>query len=129
MNSKRFAIFSLFMVQLLYGLNFTFAKTVMNTNAVKPFALTVLRVGGAAILFWLLNFWLPKEKIDRKDYIKFFIAAVFGVAINMQLFLKGVELTTPIHASAIMTITPVIILILSYFFLKEKVSSLKIIGV
>ena len=117
------------MVQILYGLNYTFAKTVMNENFVKPFALTVLRVGGAAILFWLVSVFLPKEKIERKDYFKFFIAALFGVGINMLFFLKGVELTTPIHASAIMTITPVIILILSSFVLKEKVTILKIIGV
>ncbi len=129
MNSRRFAIFALLMVQILYGLNYTFAKTVMNENFVKPFALTVLRVGGAAVLFWLISIWLPKEKVERKDYFKFFIAAVFGVAINMLFFLKGVELTTPIHASAIITITPVIILILSSIILKEKVTSLKIIGV
>jgi drug/metabolite transporter (DMT)-like permease len=117
------------MVQILYGLNYTFAKTVMNENYVQPFALTILRVGGASILFWLISLWLPKEKIARKDYIKFFVAAIFGVGINMLFFLKGVELTTPIHASAIMTITPVVILILSSIILKEKVTSLKIIGV
>jgi drug/metabolite transporter (DMT)-like permease len=129
MNSRRFAIFALFMVQVLYGLNYTFAKIVMNENYVKPFALTILRVGGAAILFWLVSLWLPKEKVERKDYFKFFIAAIFGVGINMLFFLKGVELTTPIHASAIMTITPIIILILSAIVLKEKVTALKIIGV
>jgi drug/metabolite transporter (DMT)-like permease len=129
MNSRGFAIFALFMVQVLYGLNYTFAKTVMNENFLKPFALTVLRVGGAAILFWVVSIWLPKEKIERKDYFKFFVAALFGVCINMLFFLKGVELTTPIHASAIMTITPVIILILSSLVLKEKVTALKIIGV
>ncbi len=129
MNSRGFAIFALFMVQVLYGLNYTFAKTVMNENFVKPFALTVLRVGGAGILFWVFSLFLPKEKVERKDYFKFFIAAAFGVAINMLFFLKGIELTTPIHASAIMTITPVIILILSSIVLKEKITTLKIIGV
>ena len=113
MNSRTFAIVALFLVQLLYGLNYTFAKTVINENFVQPFAFVILRVGGAAILFWLVSFFLPKEKIDKKDFLKFFIAAVFGVAINMLLFLKGLELTTPISASVIVTITPIIILILS----------------
>ena len=119
MNSRTFAIVALFLVQLLYGLNYTFAKTVINENFVQPFAFVILRVGGAAILFWLVSFFLPKEKIDKKDFLKFFIAAVFGVAINMLLFLKGLELTTPISASVIVTITPIIILILSSFFLNE----------
>jgi len=129
MNSRGFAIVALFLVQLLYGLNFTFAKTVINENFVKPFALVILRVGGATLLFWLFSLFLPKEKIDRKDYIKFFTAAIFGVVVNMLLFLKGLELTTPIHAASIVTITPVIILILSSFILKEKITLLKIIGV
>lgn len=129
MNSRAFAIFALFMVQVLYGLNYTYAKVIMNENFVKPFALVVLRVGGATILLWLFGLFLPKEKINPKDYLKFFVAGIFGVAINMLLFLRGLELTSPIHASAIVTITPVIILILSAFILKEKVTVLKIVGI
>ena len=47
----------------------------------------------------------------------------------MLLFLKGLELTTPISASVIVTITPIIILILSSFFLNEKITGLKVLGV
>jgi len=129
MNSRALAIIALFMVQVLYGLNYTYAKVIMNENFVKPFALVFLRVGGATVLLWLFGLFLPKEKINPKDYIKFFMAGIFGVAINMLLFLKGLELTSPIHASAIVTITPVIILILSAFILKEKVTVLKIVGI
>lgn len=129
MKSRSFAIFALFLVQLLYGLNYTFAKIVINENYVKPFAFVILRVGGATVLFWLFSLLIPSEKIEKKDYIKFFTAAIFGVVINMLLFLKGLELTTPIHAASIVTIIPVIILILSAFILKEKITSLKILGV
>jgi drug/metabolite transporter (DMT)-like permease len=76
-----------------------------------------------------LSFLGPKEKIDKRDYIRFFIAAIFGIAINMLLFFKGLQLTTPIHASVIATISPILVLIMSAFFLKEKVTSLKILGV
>lgn len=129
MNSRGFAIFALFMVQLLYGLNYTIAKTVMNENFIKPFGFVLLRVIGATALFWIISIFLPKEKIDKKDYLKFFVAALFGVVINMLLFFKGLEYTTPIHASAIMIIVPIIILVLSAVILKEKVTTLKIIGV
>ena len=120
MNSRAFAIFALLMVQVLYGLNYTFAKTIMNDNFIQPFALTLLRVGCSAVLFWLLYPLFPKEKVERKDYIKFFAAAVCGVAVNMLLFIKGVELTTPIHASAIITMSSLI--------LKERITTLKIVG-
>jgi drug/metabolite transporter (DMT)-like permease len=129
MDKRVFAILAAFLVQLLYGLNYTFAKVVINDDFVPPFAFVVLRVAGATILFWLFSPLLPQEKIDKRDYVKFFIAAIFGVVINMLLFLKGLELTTPINASVIVTITPIIILVLSSFFLNEKITKMKVIGV
>jgi drug/metabolite transporter (DMT)-like permease len=129
MNSRTFALVALFLVQLLYGLNYTFAKTVMNENFIKPFGFVLLRVVGATVLFWLMGFVFKSEKIERKDFITIFFAAVFGVGINMLLFLKGLEFTSPIHASVIMTIIPVIIMILSIFFLDEKLTKLKIGGI
>jgi drug/metabolite transporter (DMT)-like permease len=129
MESRRFAIFALFMVQLLYGLNYTIAKVVMNENYIKPFGFVLLRVAGATLLFWIVSLIVPQQKIEKRDFIKLFVAALFGVVINMLFFFKGLEFTSPIHASAIMTITPIIILILSAYILKEKVTTLKIIGV
>ncbi len=117
------------MVQLLYGLNYTIAKTVMNENFIKPFGFVLLRVIGATALFWIISIFLPKEKIDKKDYFKFFIAALFGVVINMLFFFKGLEYSSPIHAASIMVTVPIIILILSAVILKEKVTKLKIVGV
>lgn len=129
MNSRGFAIFALFLVQLLYGLNYTIAKTVMNENYIKPFGFVLLRVLGATLLFWIMSLFLPKQKIETKDFLKMFVAAIFGVVINMLFFFKGLEYTSPIHASAIMITVPIIILILSAVILKEKVTNLKILGV
>lgn len=129
MNSRKYALAALFAVQLIYGLNYTIAKTVMNENYIKPFGFVLLRVIGATALFWLVSFFFPKEKIEKRDYIKFFVAAIFGVVINLLFFFKGLEYTSPIHASAIMTIIPVIILVLSSYFLKEKITAIKIVGI
>ncbi|WP_245577748.1 DMT family transporter [Gelidibacter mesophilus] len=113
----------------MYGFNYTLAKDVMAGGFVKPFAFIILRVGGATLLFWLFSFMGPKEKIDKRDYIHFFIAALFGIAINMLMFFKGLEHTTPIHASVISTISPILVLIMSAIFLNEKLTSMKILGV
>ncbi len=101
----------------------------MNENFVKPFAFVLIRVVGAATLFWLMGLLYKGEKIEKKDFLTIFAAALFGVGINMLLFLKGLEFTTPIHASVIMTIIPIIILVLSAIFLNEKLTKLKIAGV
>jgi drug/metabolite transporter (DMT)-like permease len=127
--SRKWALIAAFLVQLLYGLNYTFAKGVINDGYIGPAAFVVVRVTIACLLFWLLSIFLPKEPIAKRDFLRFAVAAIFGVVVNMLLFLKGLELTSPIHASSIMTITPVIILILSYFILKETITKLKVIGV
>ncbi|MCA0131421.1 DMT family transporter [Winogradskyella alexanderae] len=129
MSSRGFALFALFMVQLLYGLNYTIAKLVMNGNYIKPFGFVLLRVAGATLLFWLISLIIPQEKIEKRDFIKLFVAALFGVVINMLFFFKGLEFTSPIHASAIMTIVPIIILLLSAYILNESITKLKIIGI
>lgn len=129
MTSRTFALLALFTVQLLYGLNFTFAKSLINEGFMQSSALVFFRVAGATTLFWIVGEFFPKEKIDAKDYLKFLYAAIFGVVINMLFFLKGLELTTPIHAAAIVSITPIVILLLSSYYLKESVTRLKIIGV
>jgi len=129
MNVRTGAIIAVLMVQLLYGLNYTLAKDVMAGGFLTPYGFILLRVGGATLLFWLFSWMGPQETIDKRDYVKFFVAAIFGVAINMLLFFKGLEFTTPIHASVIVTLTPVFVLVLSAIFLKEKVTLLKILGV
>ena len=128
-NPRSFALVAVFIVQLIYGLTFTFANDVIDGGYIKPFGFILLRIIGATVLFWLLSIFTPSEKIDRKDFKKFFIASIFGIALNMLTFFKGLEYTTPIHASVIMIVTPIIVLILSGIFLKESITASKILGV
>jgi len=130
MNMQRkLAFLAAFAVQLFYGITFTFAADVIKGGFIKPFGFILLRVLGATCLFWIFSIFAPKEKIDRKDFITFFFASIFGIALNMLTFFKGLEYTTPIHASVIMVVVPIIVLILSAFFLKEKIVSSKVIGI
>ena len=47
----------------------------------------------------------------------------------MLAFFRGLELSTPINSGVIITLSPVLVLILSYFFLKEKITVKKILGI
>jgi len=128
MNSRTGALVAAFLAALIYGISFTVAKEVMPTY-VKPYGFILIRVLGATLLFWILGLFFKKETIDKQDYVRIFLAAIFGVAINMLTFFKGLSLTTPISASVMMLTSPILILILSAIILKEKVTSIKIIGI
>ena len=129
MKNNKFALFALVLVQLFYGVTFTFANDVIDGGYIQPYGFILFRVSFAAILFWIFSVWAPKEKIDRKDYIKFVIAAFFGVALNMLAFFKGLQFTTPINGSVIMVTTPIIVLVLSVIILGEKITKIKILGI
>ena len=128
-NNRIFALFAAFMVQVIYGLTFTFANDVIDEEHIKPYGFILLRIIGATALFWLLSLFTPMEKVEKKDYFKFFIASIFGIALNMLTFFKGLEFTTPIHASVIMTVVPIVVLVLSAIFLKERITHLKFTGI
>lgn len=128
-KSRLLALVAVFIVQLIYGLNYTFANDVIDGGYIKPYGFILLRIIGAVILFWLFSFITPNEKIERKDFVTLFIASFFGIATNMLLFFKGFQYTTPIHASVIMIVVPIIVLILSGFFLDERITPPKIAGI
>lgn len=128
MSKRTWALLAAMMVSLIYGVSFTIAKDVMPTY-IKPFGFILLRVFGATILFWLVSFWGPKEKIQRNDFPRIIAAAFFGVALNMLTFFKGLNYTSPISASVIMVTTPIIVLILSAIIMKERMETRKIFGI
>ena len=129
MKNNRFALFALLLVQLFYGVTFTFANDVIDGGYMQPFGFILFRVSLAAVLFWLFSMWTPSEKIDREDYPKLMLAALFGVALNMLAFFKGLQFTTPINGSVIMVTTPIIVLMLSALIFGEKITKVKVLGI
>ena len=128
MNNRALALLAAFGATTIYGMNHTIAKVVM-PHYVGPFGFIMLRVVGASILFWSVSLIMPKETIERKDFFRIAIAALFGMCINMLMFFKGLQLSTPINSGVIVTLTPIIILILSAFFLNEKLTRFKVLGI
>src|SRR4051812_3786573 len=111
MNNNLKAHLSLFGAQLIYGANYSITKLAM-PQYIQPFAFILLRVSGALVLFWLASLF-SREKLERKDFKKLFLLALFGVAMNQLLFYKGLSLSTPINASIMMISNPIIVLILT----------------
>ena len=128
MNKTLLAHLSLLLANLIYAINYTFAKDVM-PDYIQPSGFILLRVIGALFLFALSYFIFIKQKIEKKDIIRFAICGLFGVAINQLLFFEGLNLTTPINASIIMTINPILVILMSFLILKEKITLRKGLGI
>ena len=113
---------------IIYGLNYVIAKGIM-PEFLQPRVIILFRVVGATLVFWLVSSLLSKEKIDRKDFPRLALSALFGIAINQIMFFEGLNLTTPINASIIMVSTPILVLVLAHFLIGERISLQKVIGI
>lgn len=118
----------LFSTAAIAGLNYTISKLVM-PDYVKPLAIVVSRGIVSIIFFSLIHFFFVKESIKRKDFGRIFLTAVFGIVLNQMIFYEGLNLTTPINASLMMTGTPFIVLLISFVVLKEELTIYKVMGV
>jgi len=128
MNKRYLALIAAFLATTIYGINHTVAKEVMPVY-IGSSGFIMLRLLGATLIFWLISLFTPNEKIEKKDFLKILLASILGMCVNMLAFFRGLELSTPINSGIIITLSPVLVLILSYFFLKEKVTVKKIIGI
>tara|TARA_R110002072_G_scaffold22615_1_gene79256 strand:+ start:76969 stop:77868 length:900 start_codon:yes stop_codon:yes gene_type:complete len=128
MNPRILALLAATAASTIYGINHTIAKGLM-PDIIEPYGFILLRVSGAGVIFWLLSIFYPTEKIERKDWLRIIACAFFGMVLNMLMFFKGLSLSTPINSSVVITLAPVLLLILSAIFLRERITWLKSIGI
>lgn len=69
MDKRTLALIGATFVALIYGANFTIAKDVMPVY-MKPFGFIFVRALGGMLLFWILTFFGPKEKIAKKIFLE-----------------------------------------------------------
>ena len=128
MDKRTLAMFAALGATLIYALNHTIAKDVMPTY-IQGFGFIGIRLIGATIAFWLIGLLMPKQHIDKADRWAFLRAAFFGMAINMLAFFKGLEYSTPINSTVIITTTPIMVFLFSVILLRENIRPKRAIGV
>lgn len=127
-NKQTRAHLALIAANLIFGVNFPVVKLI-SPSLILPFGLNLMRVVTATALFWLLFLFKPMNGgIRKKDIPRFLLCALTGVALNQLMFIKGLTLTTPIHAALLILATPVILLLLSLITRTEQVTLAKIAG-
>ena len=120
---------ALFLVALIYGGNYSIAKVVMDDGYMEPLGFILLRVTTGVVLFTLLHRFWVRERIRREDWWRLMLCGLFGVAINQMFFFMGLKRTLPIHASLLMTTTPILVLLISSLMIGERITLRKVLGV
>ena len=77
----------------------------------------------------MISLFFKSQKIEKKDRLTILKCGLFGMGINITAFISGLDYSTPINSSILIIITPIFVVILSYFIFKNKINSSKIIGI
>jgi drug/metabolite transporter (DMT)-like permease len=127
MNARYKAHLAIFVSHVLFAGNYIASKELM-PHTLTPVSLTAWRIAGASLLFFIVGFF-QREKIERGDIFKLSICGLIGVTMNQFLFLLALSYTSPIDASIIVTVNPVVVLLLSVIILREKITGNKVFGI
>lgn len=113
---------------LFFAINVSAIKYITTRGFSGPYGLNVIRSGICVILFWFMFSRGERKGIDKKDIIRFILCAFTALAANQMLFMKGVSLTYPIHASLLLLITPILITFFAAWVLRESITIQKLLG-
>lgn len=119
---------AVFFTALIFGLNIPIAKSLM-PEWLSPLATSSLRMCFAACAFWIASLFIPAERVSKKDLLLLFASSFFGIFLNQTSYIIGLSQTSPIDSSIIATSTPLLVMIIAFFALKEPITIKKSIGV
>lgn len=128
LNIKQKAHTAVLAANIIFSANYSTLKYI-SPAFIKPFGLNLVRILISSLLLWLMFALKPSNPgIQKKHLGRFLLCAATGVAINQLLFVKGLTMTTSIHAALLILATPIFITFLAAWLLKESFGWNKFFG-
>lgn len=128
MTEKAKGHLAMFASTVVFALNVPITKSLIPLW-ISPLGVTSMRLTFAAAFFWFTSIFFSAERVERKDYKTFFWGSFFGMGFNQVLFILGLSMTSPIDATIIATLAPMMVMLISAAVLKEPITAKKALGV
>jgi drug/metabolite transporter (DMT)-like permease len=113
-----------------FALNLSLVQYI-SPEPLGPYGVNLFRVAGSLLLFWMMAIVTRSKEdkpIRKEDWVRLALCGFTGIFLNQTLFIKGLTMTSTIHAALLMLSTPLVITGLAVFFLKEKLRLIQAIG-
>lgn len=111
----------------LFGLSFVATK--ISLEYLSPIEIVAIRmILGMPVLYLALKLKRVKLSFDRSSYVALIPASII-LGVHFVIQAVGLIYTTATNTAWLMATIPIFIAILSYIFLKEKLSAGKILGI
>lgn len=126
--SKAKGHLAIFAANTIFGLGVPVTKALLD-DWVTPMGYMASRCVFAAIIFWIIAYFMPKEPVEKRDLVVIMLAGLLGFVISQTLTAWALDYTTPVYYSLVAAMTPVAVMILAAIFLKENITAVKVLGV
>lgn len=127
-TKKSLVEFSLFVVALIWALNFTVVKSAL--TEIDPLSFNGLRFIFAAAVVWAVLFYRGQLfTIPKKDWLPLLGMGILGNLIYQGLFIVGIDYTYAANAAVMLGTIPIWVALFSHFFKLEQMTVLKTVGV
>ena len=119
---------SLLVANIIFGLGVPITKLLLD-NWVSPMAWMATRCIGAAVIFWAVSLFMPKERVPIKDLFVIMIGGLIGFLVSQTFTAWAIDYSTPTYVSFIGTLTPVMTMVCAALFIGERISGRGLVGV
>ncbi len=124
MKTKNLAILALLTTAVIWGITIPLMK--VNLITIPPLTMTFLRFSLAASIALSIG---GLNTVKLKDFLYIGFYAFFGLVLSMGLLLIGLNMTSAINATIIVTLSPVVTSIFAAVALKEKINPMHSLGI
>ncbi len=119
---------SLLVANIIFGLGVPITKLLLD-NWVSPMAWMATRCIGAAVIFWAVSLFMPKERVPIKDLFVIMVGGLIGFLVSQTFTAWAIDYSTPTYVSFIGTLTPVMTMVCAALFIGERISGRGLVGV
>lgn len=128
MNKKTAVEISLFLVAIIWALNFSVIKS--SLSEIDPLSFNGMRFVFAAAIIWTALLWKKQKlSIPKKDWLPLIGMGLLGNLVYQGLFIIGIDYTLSANAAVMLGTIPIWVALFSHFFNLEKMNIFKAIGV
>ena len=119
------------LASLFYGINVNLIKKYLSD--LKPLTIstgnfTIMAIPALIVLFSSGFFEITEQPVVQNSLIYIAVLGVFGTGLSNILFFKLIQISSPVFASSVTYIIPVVAIFLGYFVMNETLNIIQGIG-
>lgn len=113
MNKQLQSHVAIFTANVIFGLGVPATKLLLE-EWVTPMSYMATRCIGAALIFWIISLFMPRERVERKDLLVIMGSGLLGFVVSQTLTAWALNFTSPVYFSLIAALTPVATMLMAF---------------